>query len=104
MSDAPVTEPRPSFTHTREKHGLVGPFSGRQLALGAILVVAVAIGLVVATLPLGSVNPLPPKLPATKYCQFVPKLVFSTSVVAAGLMTPETIDVPVTFTRPSAGL
>jgi len=57
VSDAPVADERPSFTHKREKHGLVGPFTGRQLAVAAIVVVAVAIGLVIATTPLGSVNP-----------------------------------------------
>jgi peroxiredoxin len=49
-----VVEPRPAFTHRREKHGLVGPFSGRQLALAALAVVAVAVGLVIVTTPLGS--------------------------------------------------
>jgi peroxiredoxin len=47
---------RPAFSHKREKHGLIGPFSGRQLALAAIAIVAVAIGLVIATTPLGSTN------------------------------------------------
>jgi peroxiredoxin len=68
VSDAPTAEQRPAFSHKREKHGLVGPFSGRQLALAAIVVVAVGIGLVVATTPLGSVNPIPPGDPrATPY-------------------------------------
>jgi peroxiredoxin len=52
-----VAGERPGFTHKREKHGLIGPFSGRQLALAAIAVVAVAIGLVIVTTPLGSANP-----------------------------------------------
>jgi len=29
VSDVPSVEPRPVFTHKREKHGLIGPFSGR---------------------------------------------------------------------------
>ena len=53
-----MAEPRPAFTHKREKHGLVGPFTGRQLALAAIVVVAVAIGLVIATTPLGTAKPI----------------------------------------------
>ena len=57
MSETPIAGERPTFTHKREKHGLVGPFSGRQLAGAAIAVVAVAIGLVIATTPLGTTNP-----------------------------------------------
>ena len=68
MSDAPIAEDRPTFTHKREKHGLVGPFSGRQLAVAALAVVAVAIGLVIATTPLGTTNPSSPGDPrATPY-------------------------------------
>ena len=52
-----MTGERPVFTHKREKHGLIGPFSGRQLAVAAIAVVAVAIGLVIVTTPLGTANP-----------------------------------------------
>jgi thiol-disulfide isomerase/thioredoxin len=45
---------RPGFTHKRERHGLVGPFSGRQL-LAAFGVVVVAVVLLVAvTTPLGN--------------------------------------------------
>jgi peroxiredoxin len=63
-----MTGDRPAFTHKREKHGLVGPFSGRQLALAAIAVVAVAIGLVIVTTPLGTTNPSSPGDPrATPY-------------------------------------
>ena len=36
---------RPGFTHRKERHGLVGPISGRQLAVLAISVEAVALGL-----------------------------------------------------------
>jgi peroxiredoxin len=52
-----VAEPRPAFTHKREKHGLIGPFTGRQLALAAIAVVVAAVGLVIVTTPLGSTQP-----------------------------------------------
>jgi peroxiredoxin len=45
---------RPGFVHRRERHGLVGPFSGRQL-LGAFAVVVMAIVVLVAvTTPLGN--------------------------------------------------
>jgi thiol-disulfide isomerase/thioredoxin len=59
---------RPDFTHRKERHGLVGPFSGRQLALLATSVVVVAIVLFVATRPLGSIRPIGPANPqATPY-------------------------------------
>ena len=59
---------RPGFTHRKERHGLVGPFSGRQLAIAAISVVVVAVGLFVATRPLGSTDPIAPNDPrATPY-------------------------------------
>jgi thiol-disulfide isomerase/thioredoxin len=59
---------RPEFTHRREKHGLIGPFGGRQLALGALLVVAAAVALVIATTPLGSTEPIGPNDPrATQF-------------------------------------
>ena len=57
---------RPGFTHKRERHGVVGPFSGRQLvaAFGAVVVAVVV--LVGVTTPLGNtangpgtVNPKP---------------------------------------------
>ncbi len=48
---------RPEFTHRRERHGLVGPFGGRQIAVGLIAVVALAVGLVIVTRPLGSTEP-----------------------------------------------
>lgn len=59
---------RPGFTHRKERHGLIGPFSGRQLALLVISVVVVALGLFVATRPLGSTQPIGPNDPrATPY-------------------------------------
>jgi peroxiredoxin len=57
VSDVPVAEPRPAFTHKKERHGLVGPFSGRQLALAAIAVVVAGVVLAVVTTPLGSTDP-----------------------------------------------
>ena len=59
---------RPEFTHQKERHGLVGPFSGRQLATLLVAVVVVAGVLFVATRPLGSTQPLGPNDPrATPY-------------------------------------
>ena len=49
-----MTTPRPGFTHKRERHGVVGPFSGRQLiGVFAAIVVAVVV-LVAVTTPLGN--------------------------------------------------
>jgi thiol-disulfide isomerase/thioredoxin len=44
---------RPAFTHRPRRRGLVGPFSGRQLALAAGSVVVAVLILVGATTPLG---------------------------------------------------
>lgn len=49
-----MAEQRPGFTHQRARHGLIGPFSGRQLLLGGILVLVVAVLGVVVTTPLGN--------------------------------------------------
>lgn len=46
------TEPAPGFTHRPTRHGLIGPFGGRQLLAGFLIVAAVAVGLVVLTTPL----------------------------------------------------
>jgi peroxiredoxin len=60
---------RPEFTHKRERHGLIGPFSGRQLAATFVVVVVAVIVLVAATTPLGIVGagpgPIDPR--ATAY-------------------------------------
>lgn len=57
---------RPGFTHRRERHGLVGPFSGRQLLVAFGVVVVAVIVLVAVTTPLGNtangqgtINPQP---------------------------------------------
>jgi peroxiredoxin len=44
----------PGFEHRPERHGLIGPFSGRQLGAVLAVVVVVAVVLVAATRPLGS--------------------------------------------------
>jgi thiol-disulfide isomerase/thioredoxin len=45
---------RPGFVHRRERHGLIGPFSGRQLLVAFATVVVVVVVLVAVTTPLGS--------------------------------------------------
>jgi peroxiredoxin len=45
---------RPAFTHRRGRHGVVGPFSGRQLLVGLAIVLVTAVLLVVVNAPLGS--------------------------------------------------
>ena len=45
---------RPDFTHQPPRHGLIGPFSGRQLLVAVGAVVASAVLLVAVTTPLGS--------------------------------------------------
>ncbi|HET9456987.1 MAG TPA: redoxin domain-containing protein [Candidatus Limnocylindrales bacterium] len=59
---------RPGFTHRRERHGLVGPFGGRQIAVAVLAIALVAIVLLIATRPLGSVDPIGPNDPrATQF-------------------------------------
>ena len=68
---------RPAFTHRRERHGLIGPFSGRQLGLGAAAVVIAVLVLVGITTPLGSTGSagLPdPKATAVVFGSAVPQL------------------------------
>ena len=45
---------RPAFTHRRARHGLIGPFSGRQLLVGALAVLVIAIVGIAITTPLGN--------------------------------------------------
>lgn len=45
---------RPEFSHQRERHGLVGPFSGRQLLAAFVAIVVAVIVLVGVTTPLGT--------------------------------------------------
>ncbi len=49
-----MTEPRPGFQHRPARHGMVGPFSGRQLLAVALAIVVVAVTLVAVTTPLGT--------------------------------------------------
>jgi peroxiredoxin len=59
---------RPELGHRRERRGLIGPFGGRQLLAGALVILVSAVLLVVVTTPLGSVAPIGPGDPrATQY-------------------------------------
>jgi peroxiredoxin len=51
-----VAEDRPGFTHKRERHGLIGPFSGRQLLAAAVAIAVVAVVGVAITTPLGNTS------------------------------------------------
>ena len=53
-SEGAAESPRPAFTHQRARHGLIGPFSGRQLLFGALAVLVIAIVGVAVTTPLGN--------------------------------------------------
>jgi peroxiredoxin len=54
---------RPEYTHPRGRHGLIGPFSGRQITIGIVAVIAAAVSLVALTTPLGSTGPPGPRDP-----------------------------------------
>jgi peroxiredoxin len=59
---------RPEFTHRRVRRGLIGPFGGRQLLSGALVILVVGVLLVIVTTPLGSPNATGPNDPqATQY-------------------------------------
>ncbi|HEY8636964.1 MAG TPA: hypothetical protein VIL81_06835, partial [Candidatus Limnocylindrales bacterium] len=45
---------RPEFSHKHERHGVVGPFSGRQLVLAFAAVLVAVVVLVGVTTPLGN--------------------------------------------------
>jgi peroxiredoxin len=62
-----VTAPIPAGRR-RERRGLIGPFGGRQLLAGALVILVTAVVLVVVTTPLGSTGPPGPGDPrATQY-------------------------------------
>jgi len=60
---------RPAFSHRRERRGLIGPFGGRQLLVGAVAIVVSAVLLVIVTTPLGTSGGL--SLDAPQATQFV---------------------------------
>jgi thiol-disulfide isomerase/thioredoxin len=55
---------RPEFTHRPPRRGLIGPFGGRQLLAGALVILVAAVLLIVVTTPLGTVRPIGPDDPA----------------------------------------
>jgi thiol-disulfide isomerase/thioredoxin len=64
-----MVDDHPAFTHERARHGLIGPFSGRQLLVGAGIIVLAVVLLVAVTTPLGTtgVSPGPVDPRATPY-------------------------------------
>jgi peroxiredoxin len=80
-----MADPRPDFEHKPERHGLVGPFSGRQLGAVFGIVVVVAVILVAATRPLGTTGGTGPGDPRpTAYLIGSP-----TTGLAVGSLAPE---------------
>ena len=51
---------RPEFSHRRERHGVIGPFSGRQLVFAFVLVLMAGVVLIGITTPLGNTADGPP--------------------------------------------
>ena len=45
---------RPEFSHRRERHGVIGPFSGRQLVFAFVFVLMAGVVLIGVTTPLGN--------------------------------------------------
>jgi cytochrome c biogenesis protein CcmG/thiol:disulfide interchange protein DsbE len=81
-----VTDERPDFTHPPAKHGLIGPFSGRQLGLAALAVVVAAVVLLAVTTPLGSTG-LQPGVIDPRATPFV--ISSPTAGLAPGSLAPE---------------
>jgi peroxiredoxin len=81
-----VSDERPAFTHQPRKHGLIGPFSGRQLGLAALAVVVLAIVLVAVTTPLGSTG-LGPSVVDPRATPFV--IASPTEGLQPGSLAPE---------------
>jgi thiol-disulfide isomerase/thioredoxin len=75
---------RPAFTHQPPKRGVIGPFTGRQLAITAGTVVVAIVVLVGVTTPLGSTNAGPPGPLASQYI-FAPP----TEGLHVGALAPE---------------
>lgn len=49
-----MADERPAFTHTKQRRGLIGPFTGRQLLFGFGAVIVAIVGLTIITTPLGN--------------------------------------------------
>ncbi|HLA17337.1 MAG TPA: TlpA disulfide reductase family protein [Candidatus Limnocylindrales bacterium] len=76
---------RPDVHHARRRHGLVGPFSGRQLGVIVLAITAVIAILVIVTRPLGTIDGGGPRDPAaTPYLLEPPK-----PGLAPGSIAPE---------------
>ena len=59
---------RPAFSHRPKRHGLIGPFGGRQLLVGALVILVAAVLLVIVTTPLGTPGGIGPGDPqATQF-------------------------------------
>ena len=59
---------RPTFSHRPTRHGLIGPFGGRQLLGGALVILVSAVLLVIVTTPLGTPGGIGPGDPqATQF-------------------------------------
>ncbi len=78
---------RPAFNHKRERHGVIGPFSGRQLVLAFAAVVVAIVVLVGVTTPLGNTADGPAVVDprATAYILSSPPA----TGLAVGAMAPE---------------
>lgn len=81
-----MSDERPAFTHQPRKHGLIGPFSGRQLGLAALAVVVLAVVLVAVTTPLGSTG-LGPNVVDPRATPFV--IASPTAGLQPGSLAPE---------------
>ncbi len=81
-----MTDEQPAFTQGRARHGLVGPFSGRQLGLAIAAVAVAAFAIVALTTPLGSTGT--PNLPNPNASQFV-VIASPTEGLALGAQAPE---------------
>ncbi len=77
---------RPAFTHRRERRGLIGPFGGRQLLLGVVVIVVSAVTLVIVTTPLGTPGDLGPGNPQATQFVLGPQ---PTNGLRAGDIPPE---------------
>ena len=77
---------RPEFTHRPPRRGLIGPFGGRQLLAGALVILVTGVLLVVVTTPLGKVAPIGPNDPQATQYVFDPKAKIG---VAPGQVAPE---------------
>jgi len=63
VTEPTPTEARPAFQHERPRHGLVGPFSGRQLIAIVITIALAAVAVVIVTTPLGQAGTAGPADP-----------------------------------------